>query len=210
MSTTDPLSAVRDALKGYLATYLASSFPSLVVSSGWPTPGKSLGPQALTVTLPMAVPRVSSHLPRKVDFVPIDADTGTYTYSYGLADVGLQLDLWTQREFDRNALVQAIQAALNRPPAATLGLTVLPGVARQQGAVLRVPEFYNAPASYLFDHFPSVTETSSAVQAASWRAMWTGNATLFLLSQEAVAILKSIVGKFSFNGGAQSNVPLSE
>lgn len=207
MPTLEPVAALRAALGAYLRAELD---PEVVVLDEWPQPGRTRQQRVVSIVSPGGVQKVTAHLPRKLSFVPVDADTGTYSYSYGLAEVALQLDAWAENPSARDQLVAALQAKLNRPPSATLGGTALPRASRQQGLVLRVTNFFSAPCSYVFDFLPRLPESSSIAQAGAHRGTFTGMATMFLVNEDVVPILKSIVGLVSVNGGAQQSVPLSE
>lgn len=204
MSTPAPLEAVRKTLADYLATQNAG----VTVSPRWPTPQRPLPAKAITVVLPPAPPVVREHPPRVWSFTATSSTAGDVLYSYGLAEIGLQLDVWAQYPAVRDQLAASVQGQINRPPSATLGLTTLPRLSRAPGLVLRCTEFYDVPVDYRFEPIPPELETSDRAQKGDWRATWQGKATVHLLSQESVAIMTQLVLQLATNGGAASDVPI--
>jgi hypothetical protein len=190
--------ALRDTLAGYLATQLASGHPNLVVSKSWPTPGATLPKEALTVLAP-GQPVTEYHPPRVWSTTPTTGVLGIATYSYGVATVGMQLDAWSEFSTQRDQLALDVEAQLNRNMLDTLGVVTLPHLSRRGGLVLPVSALANAKADFRFQAAPRYDEASDSAQAGEWRATWTGDAFVHLLTQEQVTLLKHIL--LDFGGG---------
>lgn len=184
--------ALREALAGYLSAQLAASHPSLVVSQSWPTPGAPLPPEALTVLSP-GQPQAEYHPPRVWSTTPTTGVLGLTTYSYGVVTVGMQIDAWATFQASRDALALDTETQLNRHPADTLGVTILPHLSRMGGLVLIVPGLANAKADFRFQPSPRFDDSPADAQEGEWRATWTGDAFVHLLVQEQVTLLKHLL-----------------
>lgn len=188
--------ALRETLATYLATQLAGAHPSLVVSSAWPTPGAPLPKEAITVLSP-GQPQTEYHPPRVWNTTPTTGVLGTVTYSYGVATVGMQIDAWSEFQTQRDLLALDLEAQLNRHPADTQGVVMLPHLSRRGGLVLTVSALAGAKADFRFQASPRFDDASDPAQAGEWRATWTGDAFVHLLTQEQVTLVKHILLDFA-------------
>jgi hypothetical protein len=126
---------------------------------------------------------------------PTGGGQGLARYSFGTVTLGLQLDAWATFQAVRDELAGAVGAALHRHPAATLGLPpgpLGPRLGRRGGLVLPVPDLLGAPCDFRFEGTPAVPENAAGASTAEWRATWTGEAFLYLVTEEQVALLRRI------------------
>lgn len=204
--------ALRDALATYLTSRLASQFPADAEDADglkvYPR-RRPLGTMAVQKVIAVATQPgsvdVQSFPPTPISVADTSGTSSLVTYAYGYAEVPMQLDVWAPNEPTRDALVQAVEAAINRPPAATL-LGATSEFARFRGVVIRVTDFYDAPSRYLFGSFPrAYEETSASSQGSRWRATWQGTAQLYLLDQQTLNLLKTLVLQEGVNGAARTN-----
>lgn len=198
----EPRRAIRTALASYFTAELEERYPSAVkVYDQWPD-GQPLEAIALSISVPPAPPEVREFQPQVISFAPGPTDPiSTLQYSYGIATIGMQLDLWTGYPAVRDELVGVITELCNRPPAATLGVPSLPQLSLAPGLVLRIPDFYDGLCNFDFTHFPRLPEDSESAQTGKWRASWSGSAELHLLKEEAVAVLRQVQLQLKLNGG---------
>lgn len=205
--SSDPRIALRTALAAYLAG--AGIDADLVVSAGWPDPTKKLPAKALTVTIPGQPIEVIEHAPRVWNWAPGSGDTTSpVRYSYGLARFGVQLDLWTAFAAVRDQLVPKVQAAVKRPSQVTLGTSDLPRLSHAPGLVLRLTDFFGTPADVSFTALPDIPEGSEVAQRAEWRAIWQGEASVYLLAEESVSVIRTLVASLAVNGGAPQDITI--
>ena len=205
MATNDVQAALRKALAGYLSTQLAAALPDAppVVSENWPT-GPNLPPLAVTVLAP-AEPEVSYHAPVIRSVTPTSDIAGTCLYTYGYAVFPVQLDCWAQFEAVRDLLSAAVRDALLTSIATTMGSPTLPELQRNTRLILPVPDYFNAACAYDFAAGPRPTEDTNAQQLGEWRAMWQGQACIYLHAQQSVALMNDIAAQISANGGASTS-----
>lgn len=222
MSAADPRVVARAALAAYLTAELASDWSDVRVSENWPTPQTGFPKRALTVLAPRVAPlEVAYHAPviwgttdttpEPTEEEPDPAPTGTVLYSYGRATYQLQLDVWAEFEAVRDQLQAVVQTALNRNPLATLPSdpAAVPCLDAGPGLVLELDDFYGVTCEYRFDPVPLLAETPPAAMAGDWRATWSGTATVYLMTEQAVALMKSITLRQTINGGSSEDVPLA-
>lgn len=210
---TDFRGAVRTALAAHLRAQLTPAYSEIAVSEGWPTPGKPLPALALTITLPTsAAVEVAPHTPHVWQVTPIagsDPPQGKCLYSWGLASIGLQLDLWAGFPAVRDEVASAVSDALQMSPDSTIASPPTKRLARASSLLLRVPGVFGAVCEFNFSPFPDTPEASDNAQRAEWRATWQGTATLYLLAEQTVSLRTSIVAQLATNGGSAEDVPLS-
>jgi len=204
MATTHVRAAMRKGLSDYLATQVD---PEAVFSSSWPTPGKALGAKAVSVILAPTKAREHKFQPVALSQTAIDGDdvNALVLWSYGHTEIDFQIDVWAQHEVTRDALEADVEAALNRPPARTLGLSTT-ALDLAPGLVIELPDWYSTPAAFRFQSIPTLPESSRAVQAGDWRATWMGTGTAHLLRQIQGPLMKSLTVTFTGSGGTQSVV----
>src|SRR4051812_37035268 len=127
---SEPLKqALREALSAYLLEQLGPSFPDLKVLSEWPAPGATLADPTIAV-LAAGMPESQFHIPMRARVQPVSPPVAgqclvTFTYAYVVQ--GMQLDVWTTSQPNRDAISRGIEQALNRPAKSTLGIQALPG-----------------------------------------------------------------------------------
>jgi hypothetical protein len=188
----DLTSALRDALAAYLRTALAAAVPGLEVSPDWPTPGRKLPANVVTV-LVAGEPETRFHPPRIYRTIPGVAPMGAVRYAYGRAKLPLQLDAWATSAPARDALAAALAAALHRHPAATLvGAPTLPRLGGRGHLVLAPATLLGAPCEYRFEGQSLPAESGDAAQSGEWRASWAGVAETFVVTEEQLALMRSI------------------
>lgn len=184
-------SHVRRACRKALAAYLKDEL-GIDVSDSWPLPGVPLAESAITVLLG---PRVDERKfqPRPVSQTAVEGSTtlADVVWRWGTVEFDLQLDAWSSYEVKRDELEVLVEAALNRPPATTLGasttaLDLAPGLA------LYVPENFGAVAAFRFKALPGLPETSQTVQSGDWRATWTGSCAAPLLREIRGPLIKTL------------------
>jgi hypothetical protein len=198
----DVAESIRERLAAYLAAELAAGFPDLQVFGDWPTPGAALPEYALAV-LVAGAPQVQMHPPVVWATTPhaAPAVTGDVLYSWGWIEVPLQLDAWVTYEARRSALAGAIRDALNRDPAASLGLAgAWPRLGRAPGLALTVAALEGAPADYRFHASPAAPEDATAAQAGEWRATWSGVARAPLVASESAPLIKQLTFRIATDG----------
>jgi hypothetical protein len=184
--------AVRDALAAYLRTELATAHPDLVVFDSWPDPATSLPAEAVSV-LATGTIEEGGYAPQTHRVTPTAGVMGDVLYGFGTLTLGLQLDCWTHHEATRDVLARDLEAALNRPPAITLGLTGgIPQLGRERGLVIRIPNLFNCPADFRFEPTASPVENGDAAQTGEWRATWAGSAFVHLVNQESLALRQTL------------------
>lgn len=187
----DITSVVRAALASYLRTALPGVLAGVEVSEVWPTPGKPLPALAVTV-LVAGDPEVRFHPPRIYRAIPGVAPNGTVRYSYGRANVPLQLDAWATFGPTLSTLTTALEAVLHRAPGETLSAPTAPRLRRRGGLVLEPAALLGAPCAFRFQAAPTPAESSDTAQQGEWRATWSGSAETWIVSEEQLALLQSI------------------
>lgn len=191
-----PHEAVRNALATHLATYLAGNWPTVQVLESMPLAQKLLSDPSIAISISSV--ETEDHEPMPWTVTATTGVNGSVVYSYGRATIGLQLDVWTTYPARRDAICGDIHGALNLSPQETLGLSGAPTLRRHPGLVLLVPEMFNVTAAYEFKGDTSLTETSQGASTDEWRASFDGEATIYLMDSDSVALMKQI--EVSFNG----------
>lgn len=207
MSIADPRAAARSALAAYLTTQLAG----VVISKGWPTPQQKLVVPAVTVLTSNQV-KTDFHKARLWKVTPTTGINATALYSYGRAEINVQLDAWEEYEVRRDALSARLETCLNRDPQETLDPdpTRVVGYSRCPGLVLRLPDFYNVPAEFIFEGTPAdLKESSQSAIVADWRATFSGRVLLHLMDQDTVALMQTVVMQIAINGDTAESVQLA-
>jgi hypothetical protein len=187
-----PTVALRKALTAWLQAKLAPDYTGVKVFSSWPQPSMTLPEFAVSV---LTVPPfdVQEHEPRIWDTTPTIDPNGTTLYSYGTANVGMQLDVWARYPEARDNLADSVRKWVNRSPIESLGiLGALPYLGSHPGLVLKLSDFGDVTAEYRFGQIATPVEDSTAVQSGEWRATWNGSAFLYLISIEQVALMKTL------------------
>lgn len=212
MSTdqTDPRSAVRSMLASYLTAQLAD-VAGLTVNEQWPIPQQQLATPAITiVTSPQL--KCEYHLPRLWTTTPTIGVNGIARYSYGRAELNLQIDVWSDYEATRDALAARAESVLNRDPLETLAPNPSRpvGYARKPGLVLALTNYHNTPCEFIFETpASSVGESKGQAMVADWRNTFAGRAILHLMNEEVVALMKSVTMKLAINGYASQDISLT-
>lgn len=209
MATPEPKAAARKALADYLRTQFAGSplstnYPGLVVNEKWPIAGQAFPALALTVVCPSTPVRLAqAHQPYIWSTTPLGGGThqGTVVYSYGHLEIDVQLDAWTQYPAIRDKLANDLEAQLNRPAAATMAAST-DEYARGIGLVLPVGDLYNAPADFRLAQAAGAPESSDVAQGATYRAMFTGTATVYAVDQQTFYLMEQIVLQLTQNNGS--------
>jgi hypothetical protein len=197
---TDLATAIRDRLAAYLGTELAASFPALKVLAAWPDPEVPLPEYALAV-LQTGAPTTEFYPPITYRVTPGVSPMGAVRYSYGWAEVSLQLDAWATHRARRDALADVVRDRLHRHPAHTLGIVgAWPTYQRQPGLVLKVTGLLDAPCDYRFDAAPLPAEAEPNAEAGEWRASWTGVARMHVVTEEQLALIKKLQFQLTLNG----------
>lgn len=202
----DLTSAIRDALAAHLRTALAAAVPGLEVSGEWPTPGRKLPANAVTV-LAAGEPETRFHPPRIYRTTPGVAPMGAVRYAYGRATVPLQLDAWATSPAARDTLSQALAGALHRHPAETLGLVGLPRLTARGRLVLLPAALLGAPCQFTFEAQSLPAESGDAAQSGEWRASWSGSAETYVVTEQQLALIQSITVQGPV-GGVPEIIPL--
>jgi hypothetical protein len=187
----DLTSVLREALAAHLRTALAAPVPGVVVEGVWPTPGRKL-PANLVTVLAAGEPETRFHPPKIYRTIPGVAPMGAVRYAYGRATLPLQLDAWATSAPARNVLASALAAALHRHPAATLGLTTLPRLGARGHLVIAPAALLGAPCAFRFEGQSLPAESSDGAQSGEWRASWAGTAETFVVTEEQLALMQSI------------------
>lgn len=196
MSVADPRAAARSAL----AVWLTAQLSGVVVSEKWPTPGIKLAVPAVTVLAGNTI-KPQYHAPRLWKTVPGAGAAGTALYSYGRAEMDLQLDCWESFPASRDVLSQRVEAAMNVPPQTSLGTNGLADYAAAGGLVLAMPNYYGVYCEFIAEPIAGkIPESSGGAQTGEWRQTFLVKAHLHICNQDAVPLLKSAIGTMSLNG----------
>lgn len=188
----DVVESIRAQLATYLATELAAQYPTLQTLDVWPGPSVALPEYAIAV-LVAGPPETELHPPVKYKVTPTASPMGNVQYSYGWIEVPMQLDAWARYAAKRDQLAIDVRKKLNRPAAATLGVT--PVRLHYQIApelVLPVADLLDTPCNYAFEAAPNPIENGDAAQTNEWRATWTGNARMAIVHEETVPLIKKL------------------
>jgi len=205
MSVADPRAAARNAL----ATWLTSRLTGVAISESWPTPGKKLTVPAVTV---IAGPRIRPlyHQPRLWKSTITSGSAGTALYSYGRAEMDLQLDCWEAFPASRDVLAQRVEAAVNVPPTVSLGISGLTDFSAAGGLVLAMPNYYGVYCEYISEPITGVLpENSNMAQAGEWRQTFTVKANLFLVNQDSVPLLQTAIAELGLNGETPETITIA-
>lgn len=204
MSAPRVVYEVRSALKSYLQTNLTTGvsppYPGAVVSEFWPTPQKAVPAQAVTVVSP-GKPTL-----RYLQDVPwvttaTTGHAGTTIYLRAMAEIPLQLDVWTQAQAVRDGLAAAVGDFLNRAAATTVATPALQEFLAGPDLVLNITNLYGFPCNYDFDALPEYIDSPLAAERSEWRATWAGKALLYIPQQENVYLMEQILLELGLNGG---------
>lgn len=205
MSVTDPRVAARAALAGWLTSRLSG----VTVSEAWPTPGRALTVPAVTVLAGNTI-NTQYHMPRLWKSTAGVGVNGTVLYSYGRAEIDLQVDCWEAFPASRDVLAQRLEAVVNVPPGVSLGTGVLTDYSSAPGLVLAMSSYYGTYCEYVFDASPvQIPESSAIAQVGEWRMTYFVKASLFICNQDTVPLLKSAVAQLSLNGEAPESITVA-
>lgn len=200
MSISDPRVAVRSAL----AQYLKAQLPGVSISENWPTAVKALVMPAVTVLASSTV-RTAWHQPMVWRTTPIkgaQTPKGDVLYSYGKAEINMQLDCWAGFEATRDKLAQQVEAVINRPPEDTLNPDPnrLKSFSVRPGLVLKVGGYYDTYCEFIFEAVASdLPENNFAAQTNEWRQAYTGTANFYVCNEEQMALLKAAIAVLDIN-----------
>lgn len=196
MSVADPRAAARSAL----AAWLSAQLSGVVVSEKWPTPGTKLVVPAVTVLAGNTI-KPQYHAPRLWKTAAQSGIAGTALYSYGRAEMDLQLDCWEAFPASRDLLSQRVEAAMNVSPSASLNAGGLADYAAAGGLVLALPNYYGVYCEFISEPIAgTLPESSGGAQTGEWRQTFLVKAHLYICNQDAVPLMQSAIGTMSLNG----------
>jgi len=184
---------IRNGIPG-VVDGITATYPSALVEEAWPT-GANFTDPTITVVVPEVAPKVREYQPSVHRVTPTAGVQGTVLYSYGLADFGLQLDVWTQYTTTRDELNAALRDIIGQPAFVTLGGDTKGSdyTKGQSPLSLVVPDLYSIVASFSFDHFPQLSESSQAVQTGSSMMRWPCMVQCRLVDQITAALVQTQV-----------------
>jgi hypothetical protein len=205
MSVADPRAAARNAL----TTWLGSQLSGVTVSETWPTPGKRIQVPAVTVIAGNTI-KTQYHRPRLWKTTTVSGASGTTLYSYGRAEINLQLDCWEAFPASRDVLAQRLEAAVNVPPQTSLGLGGLADYAAAGGLVLAMPNYYGVYCEFVTEPIAgTLPETSNAAQTGEWRQTFAVTAYLHIVNQDTVPLLQTAIVELALNGESPESITVA-
>lgn len=169
--------SIQQASANALAAFLAAKMPDVKVSSAWPSPTRELPAKAITVIT--AGSRRDTPIDRKL---LAQANSGmtrvNSVWQIAACTQPLQLDVWAQSDFARDAMVADLDIFLNYGEKGLGSGNYDIG----SGLLLRLAdgwEAYESTADFSFDE-DSTDDTNQSAMHNSYRATLRGNSYVML------------------------------
>lgn len=185
-----------------LAKHLRKYLPSDVqVEQRWPTEDRQLPPKMVTILQsgPRRDIHVDPHIIRMIDTTPGKINT---TYQIRACEQPLQLDIWAQRDVDRDELIAKLDDILNMDQ-------FLTGNNVGNGLILKVEDgWYDTYADFYFES-PHLLDTPDNVLRSEYRATLDGTVHAMLTVTRENAKQTRIRLNLALNGGSPTVVDIT-